>query len=103
MDVVPQDVQHDDLIKMCPAFCGVTSAHTYLPPFFLLFNHVLNDHKLPETRSYLFLLLKRQQLSFLAAACPFPSLGSPSCGCCFIPPPPWETHVLPVLASQDCL
>lgn len=86
---------------MCPAFGSVTSAHTYLPPFFLLFNHVLNDHKLSETCSYLFLSLQCQQLSLLATACPFLSPGSPSCGCCFIPPPPWETRVLP--ASQDCL
>lgn len=62
---------------MCSAFSSGTSAHTYLSPFFLLFNDVINDQKLSETYSYLFLSLKCQQLS-LAAPCPFLSPGSPT-------------------------
>lgn len=61
---------------MCSAFSSGTSAHTYLSPFFLFFNHVINDQKLSETCSYLFLSLKCQQLSLLAATCPFLSPGS---------------------------
>lgn len=59
------------LIQMCSVFAVVTSAHTYPPPFFVLFNHVLNDHKFSKTCSYLFLSLKCQLISLLANACPF--------------------------------
>lgn len=59
-------------IEMCSAFGSVTSAHAYLPPFFLLFNHIPNDYNFSETRNYLFLSLKCQQQVSLLLIAPFP-------------------------------
>lgn len=77
---------------MNTAFGSVTSAHTYLPPFFLLFNHIPNDYKFSEKHSYsyMFWSLKCQKLGFLAIDCPFFQVAL-SCICCFIQLPPQES------------
>lgn len=59
------------LVQTCSVFVVVTSAYTYPPPFFALFNQVINDHKFSKTCSYLFLSLKCQLISLPANACPF--------------------------------
>lgn len=64
-------------LSKCAQPLAVTSACTYLPAFFLLFDHFLNDLKFPETCSYPLLSLKCQQLSLLPTTCPFLSPASP--------------------------
>lgn len=71
-------------IEMCSAFGSVTSAHTYLPPFFLLFNHIPNDYNFSQLPVP---VIKMPAASFLAIACPFSQVAL-SCGCCFIQLPP---------------